>query len=132
MSRLHKASPDCIAFVEQLGVKLRNVVPRYQQVVLGSVHSDDLPQHKEAQEFIKIFLKVNARFNGRLPNGKPHPKGRQYFITENEITYGLAPLAQWLVNLDAISNHRASGLPQQPKTLVVDMNNLIVRERIIG
>jgi len=131
---MYRASADGIAFVENVGIKMRMVVPRYQQLVKGDIHTDDLPQQAQARIWIKTFLEINARFNGRILTGegnKRNPKGRDYRWTEHEIG-DVAALAQWLINLDAESNYRAGGLPPRGTQLTVRIEDMIVRERIIA
>lgn len=133
-STMYRASQDCIAFVEQIGVKLRNVVPEYMTKVKGDIGTSDLPQAREARIWINTFLEINARFNGRiLTNGrsKKNPKGRDLRITVDEIQ-AIASLAQWLINLDAERLARVNGLPPRGTQLTVKVDDMIVRERIIA
>ncbi len=131
---MYRASADCLAFVENIGVKLRNVVPRYQKEVCGDINSAELPQAESARVWMKTFSIINARFNGRIwteKGSERNPKGRDLRITESEIG-DLANLAQWLVNLHHITEARMTGERFAPQWLTINIEDLIVREKVYG
>jgi len=131
---MYRASREGVRFLDQLGLHLRNVVPDYQQNVLGSVHSDALPQAELAKRWIRTFLEVTARFNGRIltadNKSKPNPKGRDLRWTEAEIMQCFE-LGRWLIELHHESNFRKTGerVPIPPVTLIAD--EMIERESLI-
>ncbi len=132
MAQMYRASQDGIAFVEQIGRKLREVPPRYAQHVLGDIHSKNFPEAEQSRIWLRTFLIVHARFNGRdFDTAKPLKLGRDYRWTEPEIGH-VAALAQWLIGLDAAANHRQTGVPTPAKQLTVNVADMIVREKIFG
>lgn len=139
-STMHIASTDCVAMVQEIGARLRNVVPRYLHRVKGDLKQTNieqailtLPQGKFASRWVRTFLEINARFNGRKfgESLKKKPGKPDYRINEGEIVE-IASLAQWLVNLHSEAEARMSGQPCTPKQLTVRIEDMIERPKIIG
>lgn len=132
MSKLYRASKDCIGFVEQLGIKLRTTIPNYQRIVLGDMKATHWRDEVQSRVWIKTFMQVHARFNGRdYDTAKVLEGGPQYWITEREIVC-LWDLAQLLIDMDSdiyyATNHERPPQATMPRVL----ETLIERDRIIG
>jgi hypothetical protein len=131
MSKMYRVTTDCICTVEQIGVKLRNVVPDYLRVVKGDLMTHDLPKIHEFRRMLKNFVLLNARFNGRTEDGKRLPKGPDRRATEHELM-ALAEIGQYLVSLHEIKNYHESGLPPKGTVWSVDLNNWIIKETVFS
>ena len=134
-SRMHIATIDCVAMVQEIGARLRNVVPRYMERVKGDprgfLNLEGLPQAKQVRVWLDSFLQINARFNGRKLNGKRIKGGPDQRITIDEIGV-LEKLGNWLIRLHCETQTRDSGQIFVPREITIRIEDMIERERIIG
>lgn len=130
-SKMYRVTPDCLALVDNMGVMLRNVVPEYLKYVKGDLLSHDLPNQEQFKKWLIKFLEINARFEGRLLDGRPHPKGKDYRASEAELMT-LANFGQYLITLHEQAQYRKSGLQPRNKQWTVDLNELIYHDSVSG
>lgn len=128
---MYRATADCIAFVERLGHKLREVVPAYQQSIIGDRFTSELPNQKAFRDHLASFIEINARFNGRFPNGKPNPKGHDLRLTLQEANR-LIWFARYLLDLGNQVEARKHGTHIFGEPFAPNVDDLIIRERILG